>query len=87
MSFGIVLGGDGTVLAAFRQVAPAGIPLLTVNTGHMGFLTETYLNQLPEAIESGNPGRLSNRRTGDVGDRKCGKRTSSSGKLSVSMNW
>jgi NAD+ kinase len=51
MSFAIVLGGDGTVLAAFRQVAPAGIPLLTVNTGHMGFLTETYLNQLPEAIE------------------------------------
>ncbi len=51
MSFGIVLGGDGTVLAAFRQVAPAGIPLLTVNTGHMGFLTETYINQLPEAIE------------------------------------
>lgn len=51
MSFGIVLGGDGTVLAAFRQVAPAGIPLLTVNTGHMGFLTETYINQLSEAIE------------------------------------
>jgi NAD+ kinase len=51
MTFGIVLGGDGTVLAAFRQVAPTGIPLLTVNTGHMGFLTETYINQLPEAIE------------------------------------
>jgi NAD+ kinase len=51
MSFAIVLGGDGTVLAAFRQVASQGIPLLTVNTGHMGFLTETYINQLPEAIE------------------------------------
>jgi NAD+ kinase len=32
-------------------VAPYGIPLLTVNTGHMGFLTETYLNQLPQALE------------------------------------
>lgn len=52
MRFAVVLGGDGTVLSAFRQVAPYGIPLLTVNTGHMGFLTETYLNQLPEAIES-----------------------------------
>ncbi|WP_420717304.1 NAD(+) kinase [Leptolyngbya sp. NK1-12] len=52
MAFGIVLGGDGTVLAAFRQVAPCGIPLLTVNTGHMGFLTETYLNHLPQAIEA-----------------------------------
>jgi len=51
MSFAIVLGGDGTVLSAFRQVAPCGIPLLTVNTGHMGFLTEIYLNQLPIALE------------------------------------
>jgi NAD+ kinase len=51
MSFAVVLGGDGTVLAAFRQVAPCGIPLLTVNTGHMGFLTETYVNQLPQALE------------------------------------
>jgi NAD+ kinase len=51
MAFAIVLGGDGTVLAAFRQVAPYGIPLLTVNTGHMGFLTEMYLNSLPQALE------------------------------------
>ena len=51
MTFAIVLGGDGTVLAAFRQVAPYGIPLLTVNTGHMGFLTEAYVNQLPYALE------------------------------------
>ena len=51
MEFAIVLGGDGTVLSAFRQVAPAGIPLLAVNTGHMGFLTETYLNQLPHVLE------------------------------------
>ncbi|MEM1310480.1 MAG: NAD(+) kinase [Cyanobacteria bacterium P01_H01_bin.153] len=51
MAFAVVLGGDGTVLSAFRQVAPAGIPLLTVNTGHMGFLTETYLNQMSRAME------------------------------------
>ena len=51
MKFVVVLGGDGTVLAASRQVAPCGIPLLAVNTGHMGFLTEAYLNQLPQAIE------------------------------------
>lgn len=51
MDFAIVLGGDGTVLSASRQVAPAGIPMLTVNTGHMGFLTETYLNKLSEALE------------------------------------
>ncbi len=49
--FAVVLGGDGTVLSAFRQLAPYKIPLLTINTGHMGFLTETYLNRLDEAIE------------------------------------
>ncbi len=52
MAFAIVLGGDGTVLSACRQVAPFGIPLLAVNTGHMGFLTETYLTQLPQAVEA-----------------------------------
>ncbi|HCF25965.1 MAG TPA: NAD(+) kinase, partial [Cyanobacteria bacterium UBA11049] len=51
MKLVVVLGGDGTVLAASRQIAPTGIPMLTVNTGHMGFLTEIYLNQLPQAIE------------------------------------
>lgn len=50
MKFVIVLGGDGTVLSAARQVAPLGIPLLTVNTGHLGFLTEIYLQHLDEAI-------------------------------------
>ncbi len=52
MKFAVVLGGDGTVLSACRQLAPANIPILAVNTGHMGFLTETYLNQLPLAIEA-----------------------------------
>lgn len=51
VKFAIVLGGDGTVLSAFRQLAPCGIPALTVNTGHLGFLTEIYSNNLPEAIE------------------------------------
>ena len=51
VKFAIVLGGDGTVLSGFRQLAPHKIPLLTVNTGHMGFLTETYLSHLGEAVD------------------------------------
>ncbi|NCJ08556.1 NAD(+) kinase [Synechococcales cyanobacterium C] len=39
----IVLGGDGTTLAAARHVAPLGIPILAVNVGgHLGFLTEPF---------------------------------------------
>jgi NAD+ kinase len=52
MQFAIILGGDGTVLAGLRQLAPAGIPALAVNTGHMGFLTETFLNNLPAALDA-----------------------------------
>lgn len=57
IDFGVVLGGDGTVLAAFRQVAPLDVPLLAINTGHMGFLTETYLSQLYPAVEAAIAGR------------------------------
>ena len=39
-NFVIVLGGDGTLLAAAHSVAKAGIPVLGVNLGSLGFLTE-----------------------------------------------
>ncbi len=51
MALAIVLGGDGTVLSAARQTAPIDVPILTINTGHMGFLAEAYLSDLDRALE------------------------------------
>ncbi len=51
MVFAIVLGGDGTVLSAARQTAPVQVPILTINTGHMGFLAEAYLSDLDRVLE------------------------------------
>lgn len=40
------LGGDGTLLRAAEQVFPHGIPLLGVNLGHLGFLSELERDEL-----------------------------------------
>ncbi len=43
IDLGLILGGDGTVLAAARHLAPEKIPMLAVNVGgHLGFLTEPF---------------------------------------------
>jgi NAD+ kinase len=50
VDFAIVLGGDGTLLGASRQFASLEIPLLGVNLGHFGFLTELEEDNLFENL-------------------------------------
>lgn len=50
--FVVVFGGDGTLLAAARQLAPHGVPILAVHLGHFGFLTQVAPGDLMRAVES-----------------------------------
>ncbi|MGH7610998.1 MAG: NAD(+)/NADH kinase [Candidatus Dormibacteria bacterium] len=61
----VAVGGDGTLLYAARRAAPRGVPLLGVNRGQLGFLTNVELSQLPSAIDAFSRGdcRFERRRT------------------------
>ncbi len=47
----LVLGGDGTVLRASHSVRGTGLPILGINLGHTGFLTEVNGNNWEAALQ------------------------------------
>lgn len=64
----VSVGGDGTILRVARLTVPAGIPILGVNMGRLGFMTEIFeaeaLRKVPEYLHT--PGWVEERTLLDV---------------------
>ena len=50
MDLAIVIGGDGTMLNIARTLSPYQVPLVGVNQGRLGFLTDLTLDNMQESI-------------------------------------
>jgi NAD+ kinase len=55
----IVLGGDGTMLAAARNLARYQVPLAGINQGRLGFMTDIALSQMRASVDAILSGRHS----------------------------
>ena len=51
VTFAVVIGGDGTVLGAARFYAPLKVPILGINIGRLGFLSQLKPDELGDAIK------------------------------------
>ena len=54
----VVIGGDGTLLAAGRTLAPAGVPILGVNQGRLGFMVDVAPEEFRGALDDVLAGRF-----------------------------
>ncbi len=55
----IVLGGDGTLLFAARRLAEFGVPLVGVNQGRLGFMTDIARDEMQAGVQQLLDGRFS----------------------------
>jgi NAD+ kinase len=53
----IAIGGDGTLLYAARLVARAGVPLMGINRGRLGFLTDVLPKDMFDSVDAALEGR------------------------------
>jgi NAD+ kinase len=58
----IVLGGDGTMLNIARKLAPFNVPLVGINQGRLGFLTDLSIDSMLETLGSMLDGQYFNER-------------------------
>ncbi len=47
----VVMGGDGTMLSMARSLAPIGVPMVGVNRGRFGFLTDLVAEEMPDNLD------------------------------------
>lgn len=73
----LTLGGDGTLLRAARVTAPHVVPILGINLGVLGFLTEVELPELYDSLERfiRNEYYFDDRMMLEVSLKRCGKIT------------
>jgi len=48
----VVMGGDGTMLSMARSLAPVGVPMVGVNRGRFGFLTDLVAEDMPANLDA-----------------------------------
>lgn len=60
----IVLGGDGTYLSTVGHTKPSLVPILGINMGSLGFLTETKIDEAYDALDAALAGKLESRPRG-----------------------
>ncbi len=66
----VVLGGDGSMLAAARTLASTGVPLVGVNQGRLGFMTDIAVGSMLEQM-----GRMLRKATTASSRAPCSRRS------------